>query len=339
MIQSWIRLFLILCLSHFLGNILAQSSENRAAKESLFQYLQDQQLVQLELVTNIDSLIINKLEPYEAKGFFTIRTDSTAFSLPVKVTIRGKFRRRTCDFPPLLLDFPKDDLKDLGYKKADKYKLVTHCLSRKHAANYIMKEFLIYKLYQALEPSGFGVVFFPIKYRDLDSGAEKENYAFLIESGSELEDRLDSEWCKCLGIHTDSISQYHRELVYFFQYMIGNRDMNMHIEHNVRFLESLNYTGKVPVPYDFDFSDFVKTPYAFPDQSVTFDRSTLALGKNEEEFEKVYDLFTGKKEELLDIVNNFSFLHKRQRKKCRAFLNDFYRLIERRNFMRDYLSS
>ena len=339
MMRILIRLVFILTIACNGDQAFGQKSKNPLKKQSIFQYIQNQPTIRIELSANLDSLLKNKLSPYETKGRILLQDDSTLLSMSVKVTVRGKFRRRTCDFPPLLLDFPKDDLKDAGFKKSDKYKLVTHCLNTKNAKTYLLKEYLIYKLYQELDSTGYGVSLFPITYRDVDSGREFDSYGFLIESNSELKDRLGGKWCDCLGIHTDSINPYYKELVHFFQYMIGNRDMNMHIEHNVRFIEGGPFNMKVPIPYDFDFSDFVKTPYAFPDQSVTFDRSTLALGKDEDQFEKVLSLFLQKKEAFLSIINNFDLLPKRHRRKSRSFVRDFYRLIDRPFFKKHYLQS
>ncbi|MCB0686733.1 MAG: hypothetical protein KDC53_09410 [Saprospiraceae bacterium] len=319
------------------GQISSQDSEENKGKETLFERLAGCTDLKVVLEGQIDSLIIMKMKPFETKGKMIFSSEESEFEIPVKISVRGKFRRRTCDFPPIALDFPKDDLKELGLKKDDNYKLVTICLDRRDAQNYLFREYLVYKMYQEVEPTGFGAVLFPIIYKDTDFRKNRRSFAVLLESNEELKDRLDGKWCDCMGLNMDSINDYYRELVTFFQYMIGNKDMNMHIEHNVRFLEGEQYVKKVPIPYDFDFSAFVRAPYAFTDQSVTFDRSPLVMGKNAEQLDKVLNLFLEKKERFFTIVEEFRLMSKKHKKQCLKFLRDFYKIIERPNFTTRYL--
>lgn len=336
MVQLYIKLLLfLLCLVSNLS-LSAQKQDSRAKKGSLFDRLEKSENLKVVLEAKLDSLILLKLKPFESKGQMTFQEDTSEFSISVKVSVRGKFRRRTCDFPPLLLDFPKDDLKDLGLKKSDDYKLVTHCLSKKDAQNYLFREYLVYQMYRQLDTTGIRAILFPIVYRDSDVRKNTKSYAVLLESNEELKDRLHGKWCKCMGLEQDSINRYYRELVIFFQYMIGNKDMNMHIEHNVRFLESDRYPQKVPIPYDFDFSAFVRAPYAFTDQSVTFDRSPLIMGKDPVEFQNVLALFRSKKEVFFGIIQDFKLMSKRHKKRCVKFMEDFYKLIEKPNFSLKY---
>jgi len=336
MFQLYIKLLLFFSWLVCSLNLSAQKQVSKAKKGSLFDRLEQSVDLKVVLEAKLDSLILMKLKPFKSKGRMIFHEDSSEFSIPVKVSVRGKFRRRTCDFPPLLLDFPKDDLKDLGLKKDDDYKLVTHCLSKKDAQNYLFREYLIYQMYRQLDTTGFRAIVFPIVYRDTDIRKNTKSYAVLLESNEELKDRLDGKWCKCLGLEQDSINRYYRELVIFFQYMIGNKDMNMHVEHNVRFLEGDKYQQKIPIPYDFDFSAFVRAPYAFTDQSVTFDRSPLIMGKDPAEFQKVLALFRSKKEEFFGIIQDFKLLSKRHKKRCLKFMEDFYKLIEKPNFSFKY---
>lgn len=335
MVPLYIRALLFSICVLAIGDLLAQKKSDH--KLSLFDRIENSEKLKVVLETQIDSLITMKLKPFESRGQMTFSDDTSTFQIPVKVSVRGKFRRRTCDFPPLKLDFPKDDLKELGLTKDDDYKLVTHCLEKKDAQNYLFREFLAYKLYREVEETGYRAVLFPIIYRDSDTHKRTRSYAVLLESNEELKDRLDGKWCDCMGLEADSINKYYRELVIFFQYMIGNKDMNMHIEHNVRFLEGEKHEKKIPIPYDFDFSAFVRAPYAFTDQSVTYDRSPLVMGKDPEEFAKVLSLFKSKKEAFYTIIHDFKLLSRRHKKRCIKFMDNFYRLIERPNFSSKYL--
>lgn len=337
MVEIYIRVVLFSLVFISDSSLFGQSSSDKTGKLSLFDLIAEQSGLEVELRTQIDSLALMKLKPFVSQGTIFFKTDSLEIELPLKVNVRGKYRRRTCDFPPLLLNFPKGELGDLGLKKSDQYKLVTHCLKDKESQNYLFREYLVYQLYRAIEPSGFRAIVFPIKYIDSDNRNSQKNYAMLLESNDELKDRLGGKWCDCLGLEPDSINDYYRELVIFFQYMIGNKDMNLQIEHNVRFLEGKKHNKKIPIPYDFDFSAFVRAPYAFSDQTVTFDRSPLVVGKNQEAFEKVLSLFKDHKQDFFEIIANFRLLSKRHRNRCHKFMEDFFRLIEKPNFSEKYL--
>ncbi len=337
MVELYVRLVLFSISLIPVFVVTAQNPGEKQRKLSLFDLISGQEHLKVELNTQVDSLVIMKQRPFESRGTVVFRGESLSLELPVKVNVRGKFRRRTCDFPPLLLDFPKDDLEDNNLKKSDEYKLVTHCLDIKEAEEYLYREYLVYQMYGILEPSGFRAVVFPIKYNDTDKQSSIRSHAMLLESNDELKDRLGGKWCDCMGMAPDSINDYYRELVIFFQYMIGNKDMNLHIEHNVRFLEGKHIDKKIPIPYDFDFSAFVRAPYAFEDQTVTYDRSPLPVGKNPVEFQKVLKLFKERKEDLFRVINDFKLLSKKHRKRCNKFMEDFYRHIERPGFASRYL--
>ncbi|MBK8502315.1 MAG: hypothetical protein IPL46_08945 [Saprospiraceae bacterium] len=335
MVQVCIK-YVLFCLIAFLTVCLRAQGPKTLSKLTLFDRLETESQLKIELSIQVDSLIIMKLRPFVSKGSMNFEFEDAEFELPVKVSVRGKYRRRTCDFPPLLLDFPKDELKDQGFKKSDEYKLVTHCLSNKEAQNYLFREHLIYEMYRELDSLAYRSIVFPIKYIDTDTRQVTRSYGMLLESNDELKDRLDGKWCDCMGLDAELINDYYRELVIFFQYMIGNKDINMQIEHNVRFLEGKKYDKKIPIPYDFDFSAFVRAPYVFSDQSVTYDRSPLIMGKNAVEFDKVLTLFKLRKQRFFQIINEFKLLSKRHKKRCLKFMEDFYKLIEKPNFKQKY---
>ncbi len=320
----------------FLGIFVVLDILVFSQKQTFFQHLKTLPELEITIMAEVDSLITNKMKPYENQGEITVTSGSESFSLPVKLTVRGKFRRRVCDLPPLELNLPKGKLKDLGFKKADKYKLVTHCLNTGSAILYLKREYLIYQLYQRLDSMSYGAVLFPVKYIDQSSGAEIKSYAMILESHEELEDRLDEDWCDCMGIQVDSIEPYHYELVNFFQFMVGNNDMNMMIEHNVRFVEGKSGPGKIPIPYDFDFSSFVGAPYAHPGLSISDLRHSIRKGHNKMAFEDVKTVFVNKKDDFLKVIESFDLLPKGQRKKSKRFISKFYKVIDARLFEEYY---
>jgi alkylation response protein AidB-like acyl-CoA dehydrogenase len=67
--------------------------------------------------------------------------------LSIELSTRGRFRFRNCDFPPLMLNFSKKELRGMGLTtpEHDKLKLVTHCLEERFMAKELVaKEALAY---------------------------------------------------------------------------------------------------------------------------------------------------------------------------------------------------
>ena len=309
---------------------------------TIFDSLQNLDIGKVTLFFDIDSVLENKLTPNEYPGKMVISREggTELLHLEVKISARGKFRRKKCDFPPLKLNFDKSQLKEIGLHKTDDYKLVTHCLDGKTGEKLLLKEYMVYELYQILTSKSFQVRLFPIVYKDVNSDLEIETIAFLIENDKELADRLRGELCDCLGTDNKEIDPVLYEQLALLQYMIGNRDMNLPTLHNIKLIKKENGQKMIPVGYDFDFSLLVKAPYAFP--GVTDNRKVkrLYLGapRNAHIMEKVFTNFLSNKEQILDHVNDFKLLPALARKECLYYLKEFYRDINRKEYKMEYLT-
>lgn len=82
------------------------------------------------------------------------KKDSSEMIIPVKVKTRGHFRRmrENCVYPPLLIEFSKDE-KHLSsvFSEQRKLKLVMPCNDDK----YLIREWLVYKIYNLVTPQKF----------------------------------------------------------------------------------------------------------------------------------------------------------------------------------------
>ncbi|NIP93601.1 MAG: hypothetical protein GWN18_19895, partial [Thermoplasmata archaeon] len=70
----------------------------------------------------------------------------------------------TCEFPPLRLNFKKGQLDETLFDGQDKVKLVTHCRNGDRYEQNVVKEYLVYRLYNVLTPLGFQVRMAHITY-------------------------------------------------------------------------------------------------------------------------------------------------------------------------------
>lgn len=123
-----------------------------------------------------------------------------------------------------------------------------------------------------------------------------------------------------------------------FCYMIGNTDWSVPNQHNCKVLSSMSYSGSnlgVIVPYDFDYSGLVDTDYAVPYEKLGIEsvreRLYLGLCRSEDVFINALKEFSDKKEEFYKVINNFTLLSEKERKRMTEYLDSFYAGFDKRN--------
>lgn len=180
-------------------------------------------------------------------------------SLHAELSVRGNFRRQpqNCEWPPLKLKVKKRDVGSphLGWHR--KFKLVTNC----QGENYLLREYMVYKMYQKLSPHSFKVRLVNLTIRDAQgTTADTRQLGFLIESKSELAQRLELRREENFATGPETLDSREKARLYLFQYMIGNRDWDMSMEKNI----AVFYGESRPhaIPFDFDFSGCVDVPYS-----------------------------------------------------------------------------
>ena len=87
----------------------------------------------------------------------------------IKVKTRGNFRKNptNCNFPPLKLDFKKDELENSIFEGQNRLKLVTHCRSgNMEYDQYVIQEYLAYRIYNIITNKSFKVRLARVNYID-----------------------------------------------------------------------------------------------------------------------------------------------------------------------------
>ena len=97
---------------------------------------------------------------YASKLSYTL-PDGTVFVHNIKMKVRGKTRalKQICTFPPLELNFNKIDTKNSIFKGQKKLKLVTHCKNENAYEEYILKEYVVYKMYEKISRTHLSIIF------------------------------------------------------------------------------------------------------------------------------------------------------------------------------------
>jgi hypothetical protein len=272
--------------------------------------------------------------------------DKDSINKEIRLKSRGTMRYEYCDFPPIKLNFMKQDSSEKVPGKITSLKMVTHCQSGNE--EYLLKEFLIYKLYNELTDMSFHVRLVRVEYINTYKKSKPiAAYAFLVEPEEMLAERTHSVQQKIAYISQKTIMPEIMDRVAIFNYMIGNTDWSVAMQHNCKVLTSSPADPSrhaVIVPYDFDFSGLVNAHYATPAEGLGLEsvreRRYLGICRSEEIFANRIKEFRERKENFYRIINQFSLLSEKTKKDMIRYLDSFYSgFNERNNIVYDLLNS
>ena len=290
----------------------------------------------LTLKYDVTSFIKNKIKGEYLDAELIIDYCNSSITKNIRLKARGNNRREQCFFPPIYLNFTTDPINSNELKGVKKIKLVTHCSGSKSYTNYILKEYLVYKLYNILTDHSFRVRLLNMKYIDIGKrGRNYERFGILIEPLDLLIKRTHSIEIESSVVRGNYVIEEEADLVAVFQYMIGNTDWRIKGGHNTKYMKSLTQvTDKIsPIPYDFDFSGFVYTNYSHPQEWTSIESVTQReycgyCRDSDEEYLKIIEIFINKKHEILETINSFSYLSERERASLIKYIDKFYDLAE-----------
>lgn len=342
-------LILTLSLTIFtVGNAFANPNNNYSgvdAPSTLFEHMQATQLLQVTMEMDLESLIDNKkTNEFHPAKFSFMNSKGQMTDWDIEVRVRGRFRRMTCEFPPLKLKFPKAEMKAEGFGKHNDVKLVTHCMDDKKAVETLFREYLAYQMYAKLTDVSFRTQLINITYRDSKTGAETETYGILIEDADELAERLNTKECEdCYGLDKKSYDRSNLQIHDLYQYMIGNTDWSLSMARNMKVLKPETATGtNLVAPYDFDFSGLVNADYAKPNvdlqQKKVRDRFYIGSDWTENEWTATIELFQNKKMDMMATIDQFDMISNKAKKDMKKYVESFYAELDQGFLPQNYFT-
>ncbi|MGA0603416.1 hypothetical protein ACO2Q3_22095 [Caulobacter sp. KR2-114] len=267
----------------------------------------------------------------------------------IQLSGRGKTRRTGgyCKFPPLLLTFDKAAVKGTLFKHQHKLKLVTYCRDADDYEQRIVLEYLAYRLYNLVTPQSFRVRAAEVTYRNADgSGAPVKRFGFLIEDLNDVADRNDRDKLDA-ATHQVSASRLDARAAgraALLEYMLGNLDWDFlagpagaNCCHNSHYIAAhgavaANATGVVPVPYDFDYSGFVDSPYADAPEGIPVARLTDRYYRgycvSTPEMAAVADEFRAQRAAMTALIQTEPRLNAAFRGKALSFMDRFFAVLD-----------
>ena len=275
----------------------------------------------------------NSENPEYSDGNLILHENTGDISFDIKVKARGHSRRMfdICSFPPIKLNFKKKAVKGTVFEGQDKIKLVAYCKDADITEMYVLKEYLVYKLYNHLTPNSFQVRLANITYKDInEKGKDVHRYGFLIEDDDLLAERIGGKISEISMSNQDRCERNSLDQLTLFQYMIGNTDWSIAKRHNVEIVVMEN-GAIIPIPFDFDYSGLVDAQYAVPQEDLPIENVKERLFRGycrlPGTYEKVLENFNANKENIYKEFNDLEPLDPRHKKAITKYLDEFYKII------------
>lgn len=330
---------LVLCFAFLTQNkfVSAQDIDSVLFTNDFFD---NDSVLQLTLKFDIKKFMNKKLdEEYLPATLSYFKSDTIEIKKQVRIKSRGIVRKKICYFPPYFINIKNTGLQNNLFSDLNKVKVVSHCKSTEVYTNYLLKEYLAYKIFNIITDYSFKVRLLNIKY--IDEGRKNKTFtykAFMIEPEQLLAERLG---LYSLDIDRFNYSQTDSVLtaaMSLFQYMIGNVDFSINGRHNIKMLITKDFKNQklIPIPYDFDYSGLVNAHYAIPDEKLNIvnvtERFYRGLCRSDYLYDLVLDIYREKKDEIYVFIESFEYIDQKTRKDVLIYLDEFYDEIDKPEF-------
>ena len=305
------------------------------------------ELLEITLESDFKNFVARKYkDEYQEAFIHTALNDSVVVKRKIRIKPRGEFRKKYCSFPPIKLNFKKTEFYIEDLEKLEKMKMVTDCKSSKAFQQYILKEYLVYRIYNLFTDMSFKVRLIKVNY--VDTGRKNKgrvSYSFLIEDAHAMAERQGMVQLKNERAMQRDIDPLQMTRVALFMFMIGNTDWSVPGLHNVKMIKvnEFNAPGPYVVPYDFDYSGLVDAYYAMPAEGLPItevtERLFQGLCQNEEIYQKAAEFYLEKEKEVYRLINAFPYLEDREKKNMVSYIEDFYQILKDPKNFKFYLES
>jgi hypothetical protein len=305
------------------------SAQGEVLDSTLFNKIYTQDNPKITVTT--DFMVILGKGNEEVPGTFELEGDDKIWDIQLEA--RGKHRRRTCLFPPLLLNFKKSHLREEGYEDYDKIKLVTHCSDSEYGLESVFKEFLAYQVYNQITDQSFRAKLVQVVYVDNSDHYETiESWGIILEPNNEMAARVGGELLDKYNLPADSLVGETYVRMAMFQFMIGNHDWSVEMYKNIKCLYVAELGKYMIIPYDFDFTGMVDPDYHNMNRDINQEhpKDRIYLGKHFDELipEVVTDLLA-KKKEIVAFCKSFEPVPNPISTNVNRYINSYFKKIKK----------
>jgi hypothetical protein len=275
---------------------------------------------------------------YQPARIVTPSEQGADTAIDARVRVRGRSRVQACEFPPLLLNFPAEQPDGSPFAGENRLKLVTHCDSSPNHEQHVRLERQAYLVLNALTAASLRTRLVTVTYYDTERERELwTRVGFLLEDEGRFAERSGLTEVREERIELERYAAAALALLEVFEYFIGNTDWSVRAGaagenccHNV--VPYARADGVlVPVPYDFDSSGLVDTPYALPDERLPIRnvRQRLYRGRCRElaELEPVFQLFVDRRAAITELFTPAAGFTDNGAARVHGYIDDFYAVL------------
>jgi len=331
----FLKLLVVLCCFITGSELLAQSEGGSA--NSYNELFNINNPFELDLIFDIKDFIKTKDEEEYVDAVIAYKTNAgDSVRKNVKIRSRGNVRKRICYLPPIRIDFDDEDYQVDLFDSFGKVKLVSSCKVAANQEQFLIKEYLSYKIYETLTDLSFKTYYLKINF--IDSQGKKKpytSYSFILEDIDDLAERNNAIEVENMGVLEAQLDRPTMNLFSMYQYLISNVDWHIPSLHNVKLIKSKDQRKPLPmpIPYDLDYCGIVNTNYAIPQPRVPIESLTQRywIGNclTEEEFSEISATFLEKKDEIIRLFEECESLDKIHKNTAVKFINQYYNMIEK----------
>ena len=314
------------CMDLIVGSVNGQTT---GKSQVLFQ---SDDIIQFELRANFTKIFKDRNDStrYHKAVLSYIKPDGDTVFLDVRVKVRGMFRKnpKNCEFPPLWVNFKKEEVIGTIFEDQKKLKLVTLC----QLERYILQEYIIYKLYNQITDLSYRVRLIKINYFTTDKNKSLyDGYSFFIENVDLMAERnnmiVTEKFFTPYRVDRNTMLN-----LGLFEYMIGNNDWYVTSHQNITLIASDSIKTPFPVPYDFDMSELIdpnyRKPKGVPEEELVSTQVYMGICMTPEEQRKSFQYFEIMKEKFNETILKDKYLSKTVKNEVIKFLKRFYNIIE-----------
>jgi len=254
-------------------------------------------------------------------------------SIAVKLRTRGIFRLKRCGFPPIRLDLPARKVDNTPFAGEDRLKLATHCQGDRSYERNLLREYALYRVFNAVTDTSFRVRLAHMTYVDSARHDTVMRYGFLIESDTALAKRIGADQIHSNNVYDPMTDPSYMTLVAVFEYLIGNTDWSVWKRHNIAIFQKVAEPRLLlAVPYDYDFSGAVNAPYATPPEQLKIlsvrQRVYRGFCQPDSVLAGVLARYRAAKDSIYAAVRAVPDLPERDVRNVLEYFDDFYKVLE-----------
>jgi len=250
-------------------------------------------------------------------------------TIPVTLGARGHVRRmaRTCEYVPIRMTLPEEQLKDTVFEGQDVLKLVVQCRNGSAFEQYLLREYLAYRVSNVITPRSFRARQVSVSYVDPAGKPIGTRHGMLLEDDSDVAKRMKGRIAELPRALFANLEPGTLDTMMMFEYMIGSTDLSIYALHNVVLVQTQDRT-LYPVPYDFDMTGLVSPPYAIPDPRLPIGsvKERLYRGpcRTLEQIESILAPIRAQRDRVVALPDAIADLTRESREEAKRYLDAFY---------------